>query len=135
MQGGVWVVGTMRGSASVAAGVQQGDELLEIDAQPVHSSTPFQASLQVQGGEGQVQPPPPAKLKVRPCCKQMRMLSLKIAILELYPACVRCQTAHFRPICMSRDQVARAQLNAVCWRVLRMDRAWYLSQQPSPGMV
>ena len=64
-QGGVWVIGTMRGSASVAAGVQQGDELLEVDLQSVHASTPFQASLQVQGGEHQPQPPPPVKLKVR----------------------------------------------------------------------
>ena len=65
VQGGVWVIGTMRGSASVAAGVQQGDELLEVDMQSVQSSTPFQASLQVQGGDRQPQPPPPVKLKVR----------------------------------------------------------------------
>ncbi|KAK9837689.1 hypothetical protein WJX74_003090 [Apatococcus lobatus] len=64
-QGGVWVIGTMRGSPSTAAGVQQGDEVLEIDMQSVWSSTPFQASLLVQGGDSQPQPPPPVKLKVR----------------------------------------------------------------------
>ena len=59
------MIGTMRGSACVAAGVQQGDEILEVDSQPVQSSTPFQASLQVQGGDTLSQPPPPVKLKVR----------------------------------------------------------------------
>ena len=83
MQGGVWVVGTMRGSASVAAGVQQGDELLEIDAQPVQSNTPFQASLQVQGGEGQAQPPPPAKLKVRPCQQPLRPHSALHCLVQI----------------------------------------------------
>lgn len=48
-QGGVWVLGLIRTSAAEQSGLQQGDELLEIDGFPVGERSPFQVASQIQG--------------------------------------------------------------------------------------
>eukprot|EP00884_Botryococcus_braunii_P007006 jgi/Botrbrau1/16306/Bobra.0066s0074.1 len=74
-QGGVWVLGLIRSSPADRAGLQQGDELLEIDGQAVGDRSPFQVASQIQGASPSpssassaspsIMPPPFVDLKVR----------------------------------------------------------------------
>ena len=48
-QGGVWVLGMIKGGAADRAGVRQGDEVLSIDNRDVASLSPFQAAGLLQG--------------------------------------------------------------------------------------
>lgn len=73
---GVWVLGLIQGSAADQAGLQQGDQLLELDGQPLGGRSPFEVASLLQGVEGGAdggggaaeappQPPPPVALKFR----------------------------------------------------------------------
>ena len=63
VQGGVWVLGMIKGAAADAAGVRQGDELLTIDGAPTAELSPFQAAGLLQGA-GNDEPPPSVDLQV-----------------------------------------------------------------------
>lgn len=47
---GVWVLGLIKGSTADAAGIGQGDEVLEVDGESSDGKTPFQVSSALQGG-------------------------------------------------------------------------------------
>lgn len=49
LQDGIWVLGLIRGSAAETAGMRQGDELLEVDGQPVAGRSPFQVAALISG--------------------------------------------------------------------------------------
>lgn len=49
--GGVWVVGLVRGAAADAAGLRQGDELLEADGAALAAQSPFEVASLLQGQE------------------------------------------------------------------------------------
>lgn len=49
MQGGVWVLGMIKGGAADRAGVRQGDELLRVNGQEISSLSPFKAAGLLQG--------------------------------------------------------------------------------------
>jgi len=48
-QGGVWVIGMIRGTAAARAGVEQGDQLLAVDGAALDGATPFQAANLLMG--------------------------------------------------------------------------------------
>ena len=48
---GVWVVGLIKGLAADSAGLQQGDQLLELDGQQLQGQSPFQVASLMQGPE------------------------------------------------------------------------------------
>ncbi|EFN55775.1 hypothetical protein CHLNCDRAFT_145217 [Chlorella variabilis] len=50
---GVWVLGLIRGSAADAAGLQQGDQLLELDGAALGGQSPFAVASLLQGQEGE----------------------------------------------------------------------------------
>lgn len=50
---GVWVLGLISGSAAEAAGIQQGDQLLELDGQQLAGQSPFAVASLLQGQEQQ----------------------------------------------------------------------------------
>ncbi len=62
VQGGVWVIGMIRGTAAERAGVEQGDQLLAVDGRPLDGATPFQAANLLMGAvdDGAEAPPPSA---------------------------------------------------------------------------
>lgn len=47
--GGIWVLGLLKGSASDKAGLHQGDQILEIDGNPVDDASSFQAASLIKG--------------------------------------------------------------------------------------
>ena len=49
MQGGVWVLGMIKGGAADRAGVRQGDELLRVNGQELSSLSPFKVAGLLQG--------------------------------------------------------------------------------------
>ena len=49
--GGVWVVGLVRGAAADTAGLRQGDELLEADGAALAAHSPFEVASLLQGQE------------------------------------------------------------------------------------
>lgn len=51
--GGVWVVGMIKGSPADAGGISQGDQLLEVDGQPVEGQSPFQVAALISGAAGE----------------------------------------------------------------------------------
>lgn len=61
-QGGVWVLGMIKGGAADRAGVRQGDELLSIDGNSVAALSPFQAAGLLQGTDETA--PPSVSLEV-----------------------------------------------------------------------
>lgn len=80
---GVWVLGLIRGSAADAAGLQQGDQLLELNGRQLAGESPFAVASLLQGPEqpaatqqGLGLEASPVQLKVsggggcrrRPCC-------------------------------------------------------------------
>lgn len=60
------MVGMILGSPAQTAGVDQGDQLLQIDDMPVNGQSPFQAASAISGGDGEpdVIPEPVVKLQV-----------------------------------------------------------------------
>lgn len=48
---GVWVLGLIRGSAAEQAGVNQGDQLLELDGRRLAGRSPFEVASLLQGQE------------------------------------------------------------------------------------
>ena len=72
---GVWVLGLIRGSAADAVGLQQGDQLLELDGRQLQRQSPFQVASLLQGQEEEQQQPAPGlglgstavQLKARHC--------------------------------------------------------------------
>ena len=49
VQGGVWVIGMIRGTPAERAGVEQGDQLLAVDGRALDGATPFQAANLLMG--------------------------------------------------------------------------------------
>lgn len=45
--GGIWVVGLSKGSASDLAGIEQGDEVLQVEGQDLTAQSPFQVGVVV----------------------------------------------------------------------------------------
>ena len=62
-QGGVWVLGMMKGAAADRAGVRQGDEGLKIDGSDVTALSPFKAAGLLQGAS--LDAPPTVAITVR----------------------------------------------------------------------
>lgn len=64
---GIWVVGMILGSPAQTAGVEQGDQLLQIDNVQVNGQSPFQAASAISGGDAEpdVIPEPIVHLQVR----------------------------------------------------------------------
>ena len=62
VQGGVWVIGMIRGTPAERAGVEQGDQLLAVDGRALDGATPFQAANLLMGAvdDGAEEPPPSA---------------------------------------------------------------------------
>jgi len=50
---GIWVMGLLKGSASEQAGIQQGDQILEIDGVPVNGSSSYEAAQMIKGDASQ----------------------------------------------------------------------------------
>ena len=72
-QGGVWVIGMIRGTAAERAGVEQGDQLLAVDGRALDGASPFQAANLLMGAveEGPAAAPPTAvsvTVRSRPAC-------------------------------------------------------------------
>ena len=63
-QGGVWVLGMIKGAAADAAGVRQGDELLAIPGATTATRSPFQAAGLLPGA-GDSEPAPSVDLQAR----------------------------------------------------------------------
>ena len=53
LQEGIWVVGMILGSSAQTAGVEQGDQLLQIDDTQVDGQSPFQAASAISGGDAE----------------------------------------------------------------------------------
>lgn len=53
LQEGLWVVGMILGSPAQMAGMEQGDQLLQIDEQQIDGQSPFQAASAISGGDGE----------------------------------------------------------------------------------
>ena len=49
MQGGVWVLGMIKGGAADRAGIRQGDEILRVNGQETGSLSPFKVAGLLQG--------------------------------------------------------------------------------------
>ena len=66
VQEGIWVVGMILGSPAQTAGVEQGDQLLQIDNVQVNGQSPFQAASAISGGDAEpdVIPEPIVHLQV-----------------------------------------------------------------------
>lgn len=65
MQGGVWVLGMIKGAAADRAGVRQGDEVLSVDGRDVASLSPFKVAGLLQGSGDDAAPT--VSLLVRTC--------------------------------------------------------------------
>lgn len=72
---GVWVLGLIGGSAADAAGLQQGDQLLEVDGRHLTGDSPFSVASLLAGQEAAADAPASlglqdtaVQIKVRPCC-------------------------------------------------------------------
>lgn len=50
-QGGVWVLGMIKGGAADGAGIRQGDEILRVDGQDISSLSPFKVAGLLQGAD------------------------------------------------------------------------------------
>lgn len=48
---GLWVLGLMKNSAADAVGIEQGDQILEIDGNDVRGTSPFKAAVMMKGDE------------------------------------------------------------------------------------
>lgn len=78
MQEGIWVVGMILGSAAQVAGVEQGDQLLQIDSMQVDGQSPFQVASAISGGDAEpdAAPEPIVHLQVHAlpgCCMTFLM--------------------------------------------------------------
>lgn len=64
---GIWVVGMILGSPAQTAGVEQGDQVLQIDSIQVDGQSPFQAASSISGGDAEegTTPEPIVHLQVR----------------------------------------------------------------------
>ena len=51
VQGGVWVLGMIKGGAADRAGVRQGDEILRVNGQEIGPLSPFKVAGLMQGAE------------------------------------------------------------------------------------
>ena len=65
MQGGVWVLGMIKGAAADRAGVRQGDEVLSVDGHDVSGLSPFKVAGLLQGSGDDAAPT--VSLVVRSC--------------------------------------------------------------------
>ena len=53
MQGGVWVLGMIKGGAADGAGIRQGDEILRVNGQDISSLSPFKVAGLLQGTDSE----------------------------------------------------------------------------------
>ena len=53
IQGGVWVLGMIKGGAADRAGIRQGDEILRVNGQEIGSLSPFKVAGLLQGADGE----------------------------------------------------------------------------------
>lgn len=53
LQEGIWVVGMILGCPAQIAGVEQGDQLLQIDSMQVDGQSPFQAASAISGSDAE----------------------------------------------------------------------------------
>ena len=51
IQGGVWVLGMIKGGAADRAGVRQGDEILRVNGQEIGPLSPFKVAGLMQGAD------------------------------------------------------------------------------------
>ena len=65
MQGGVWVLGMIKGGAADRAGIRQGDEILKVDGQEISSLSPFKVAGLLQGADGESDSDSFVELEVR----------------------------------------------------------------------
>lgn len=80
MKEGVWVVGMILGSPAQLAGMEQGDQLLQIDESLVDGQSPFQAATAISGGDAEPDTviDPTVRLQVRLpilriCCFEVKL--------------------------------------------------------------
>lgn len=76
---GVWVLGLISGSAAEAAGIQQGDQLLELDGQQLAGQSPFAVASLLQGQEQQEGlglENPAVQVKASAACRVLLLLLL-----------------------------------------------------------
>ncbi len=52
-QGGVWVLGMIKGGAADGAGIRQGDEILRVNGQEISSLSPFKVAGLLQGTDSE----------------------------------------------------------------------------------
>ena len=53
IQGGVWVLGMIKGGAADRAGIRQGDEILRVNGQEIGSLSPFKVAGLLQGADSE----------------------------------------------------------------------------------
>lgn len=84
---GIWILGIIQGSAADVAGLQQGDELLELDSSSLSALSPYQVSAALAGdaSEGAPPPPPEIRLAVRDSQGDVREFSMPRTVREDRP--------------------------------------------------
>lgn len=94
LQEGIWVVGMILGSPAQTAGVEQGDQLLQIDNTQVDGQSPFQAASAISGGdvEPDIVPEPIVHLQVRTHCIMLPTATTKAttvhAVISIFVQCI-----------------------------------------------
>lgn len=133
--GGIWVVGLIRGLPAAAAGIEQGDQLLELEGLGLAERTPFEVASLLAGQDGALPgvfgwenaaPPPPLTLKVRKLSGAEAMLSLPRPTRAPQPSPVSSTAAHGGgdAVIRLRSFTARAQRDvAEALRELGLDDA------------
>ncbi|KAL3138941.1 hypothetical protein ABBQ32_005754 [Trebouxia sp. C0010 RCD-2024] len=82
---GIWVVGMILGSAAQVAGVEQGDQLLQIDSMQVDGQSPFQVASAISGGDAEpdAAPEPIVHLQVRKRNGTERALAVNRPVVKI----------------------------------------------------
>ena len=94
----MWVVGMILGSPAQMAGMEQGDQLLQIDQQQIDGQSPFQAATAISGGDGEPDSIIEPTVLLQVCmCGHESLLS--VALQQLCLSC-KCSTAF---ACLSTD--------------------------------
>jgi hypothetical protein len=93
---GVWVLGLIRGSAADAAGLGQGDQLLELDGSALAGQSPFAVASALQGPEDEVEAVGPdggaAPVQIKASGAQLKsrligMCATWLALIVRVPVC------------------------------------------------
>ena len=82
----MWVLGLIRGSAADAVGLQQGDQLLELDGRQLQGQSPFQVASLLQGQEEEQQQP--LGLGLGSTAVQLKASTACLHACMCMPACV-----------------------------------------------